>query len=50
MSHKQLVMMIIVYRSVAFVSFFGVFGKQGECSLARPTRCKVIVRKTVKNL
>ena len=30
MSHMQLVMMIIVYGSVAFVSFFGVFGEQGE--------------------
>ena len=30
MSHMQLVMMIIVYGSVAFVSFFGVFGEQGK--------------------
>ena len=50
MSHMQLVMMIIVYGSVAFVSFFGVFGEQGEVRLARPNRCEAIVRKTVKNL
>ena len=36
MSHMQLVMMSIVYGSIAFVSFFGVFGKQGERSPCSP--------------
>ena len=50
MSHMQLVMMIIVYGSVAFVGFFGVFGEQGERSPCSPKSLRGYCKKTVKNL
>ena len=48
MSHMQLVMMIIVYGSVAFVSFFGVFGKQGERLSCSPKLLRGYCKKTIK--
>ena len=50
MSHMQLVMMIIVYGSVAVVSFFGVFGEQGERSPCLPKSLRGYCKKTIKKL
>ena len=50
MSHMQLVMMIIVFGSVVFVSFLEFSANRANIHLAHPNPCEAIVRKTVKNL